>query len=66
VKAWLDQLASDPPPVLATIFAVQPGLDVAQVDGWTDGELLINLAAEWCWSFQANFQLIGSRDEVDE
>jgi len=63
VKGWLDQLASDPPPVLATIFAVQPGLDVTQVGGWTDGELLINLAAEWCWSFQANFQLIGSDDE---
>ncbi len=65
VRGILGRLAGEPPPVLATIFAVQPGLDVSQVAGWTEGELLINLAAEWCWSFQANFQLIGSMNEED-
>jgi hypothetical protein len=42
----LGQLASDPPPINTTILAVQAGLDTKQVDGWTEGETLINVAAD--------------------
>jgi len=56
----LGQLASNPPPINTTIFAVQPGLDTTQVAGWTEGETLINVAADWCRNGQAAFRLIGS------
>jgi superfamily II DNA or RNA helicase len=56
----LEEFANDPPATNTTIFAVQPGLDTAQVPGWTEGESLINVAADWCRNGLAAFRLIGS------
>jgi superfamily II DNA or RNA helicase len=60
MPALLEQFASDPPATNATIFAVQPGLDTKQVPGWTEGESLINVTADWCRHGRAAFRLIGS------
>jgi superfamily II DNA or RNA helicase len=60
MPALLQQFANDPPATNTTIFAVQPGLDTKQVPGWTEGETLINVAADWCRNGLAAFRLIGS------
>ncbi|MGN6663390.1 MAG: DEAD/DEAH box helicase [Solirubrobacterales bacterium] len=54
-------LDSEPPSMRCTIFAVQPGLEISQVDGWTEGESLINVAADWCRFGRTRFRLIGSK-----
>ena len=54
------QLAAAPPATKTTIIAVQPGLAVSRVDGWTEGESLINVAADWCRFGRTEFRLIGS------
>jgi hypothetical protein len=57
----LQALVDRPPAIEATIFAVQPGLDLARVAGWEAGEALINLTADWCGLVGgASFRLVGS------
>jgi hypothetical protein len=54
-------LAQRPPAIQATIYAVQPGLDLAQVAGWEGGESLINLTHYWCRLVGgADFRVVGA------
>jgi superfamily II DNA or RNA helicase len=59
----LRRLAANQPRLTATVVAVQPGLDLARVAGWTAGESLINLTADWCRRFGAGFRLVGSETQ---
>jgi superfamily II DNA or RNA helicase len=54
------QLRDSPPVTKTTIFAVQPGLATNQIVGWTEGESLINVAADWCRFGGTEFRLVGS------
>lgn len=60
VRRALQRWSDDPPAVALMVAAVQPGLDLGQVAGWTAGESLINLVDDWCRSFRATFVVVGS------
>ena len=60
VRQVLQSWSRDPPAIGLRVAAVQPGLDVVQVAGWTAGESLVNLVDDWCRSFRADFVLLGS------
>jgi superfamily II DNA or RNA helicase len=54
------QFMATPPSTQTTIYAVQPGLAIHRVSGWTEGESLINVASDWCRFGRTEFRLVGS------
>lgn len=57
----LDELQQAVATPSVSILAVQPGIDLDKISGWTAGETIFNLASEWCSEAGAELRLVGSR-----